>query len=433
MLPPEPETPLAMLGVPWPTEDEDGLHECAVAYRACAAEITGGVTPLAHQGAQWVKANNLGADVDAFADFWADYHDPGDGSGHLSELSGNLNILADAHDGAADLFRALKLFLLTVAAIVLGILVKLVVVAALNAGVAALQARSLIAALRVATQRFVGVFYRDFVKIFGEGIIRAVGHALSRLLGARSAERAAARVYTNAGHVSRSERAVLTRLRAAREEHLSPLSGGHSEVFLIRSSDGAGSVYKPLQRFSHRVSVPASGMPFRELEAYRFSERLGWGLVPPTAVGEGPRGVGSVQAYLENARGGWKWTWTETERQRAAAFDYALGNLDRSSGNFLTDADGALKLIDHALSSPTSYESAIRSPFVTSRMERPFDPGVLADLRKLDLEDEARHMRASGLGVVEISGRIERLKEMQDSGMITGKAWRGRIQHGTGS
>lgn len=98
----------------------------------------------------------------------------------------------------------------------LGILVKLVVVAALNAGVAALQARSLIAALRVATQRFVGVFYRDFVKIFGEGIIRAVGHALSRLLGARSAERAAARVYTNAGHVSRSERAVLTRPGSAR-------------------------------------------------------------------------------------------------------------------------------------------------------------------------------------------------------------------------
>ncbi|WP_371782420.1 WXG100-like domain-containing protein [Streptosporangium subroseum] len=432
MLPPELETPFSMLGVPWPTENEDGLHECATAYRACAAAITTSVTPLAHHGAQQAKTGNLGAGADAFADFWTDYHDPGDGSGHLSELDGTLNLLADAHDGAADLVRALKLVLLTLAAILLSVLVKILVVAMVNAGAAALQARTLMTALRAAARRFVSIFYRDFVKIFGETIIRSARAALHRVLGARPAERTVARVYADTRYVGRSEETMLAGLRGARENHLSPLGGGSTEVFLVELPDGMRVVYKPIPEFSHRVSIPESGMPFRELEAYRFSERLGWDLVPPTAVGNGPRGIGSVQMHVGNARSGWR-DWTEIERQRASAFDYAIGNLDRTPGNFLTDDDGALKLIDHALTSPTSSEAAIRSPFVMSRMETPFDPGVLADLRKLDLEEEARRMRASGLGIVETGGRIERLKELQDHGMITGKAWRGRINYGTGS
>ncbi|MEV6868399.1 hypothetical protein AB0M44_46400 [Streptosporangium subroseum] len=287
-------------------------------------------------------------------------------------------------------------------------------------------------ALRAAARRFMTVFYRDFVKIFGEKIIRGARFALHRILGGRSAERTAGRVYADARYVGRTEETMLARLRVAREDQLSPLGGGSTEVFLVELPGGTRMVYKPIPESSYRVSVPESRMPFRELDAYRFSERLGWDLVPPTAVWNGPRGLGSVQMYVGNARHGWR-EWTETERQRAGAFDYVIGNLDRSSGNFLTDDDGALKLIDHALSSPTSSEAAIRSPFVVSRQRRPFDPDVVADLRKLDLEEEARSMRASGLGIVEISGRIERLKELQDRGMITGKAWRGRIQHGAGS
>ncbi|WP_405149018.1 hypothetical protein OG589_13130 [Sphaerisporangium sp. NBC_01403] len=144
----------------------------------------------------------------------------------------------------------------------------------------------------------------------------------------------------------------------------------------------------------------------------------------------GPRGLGSVQLYVDG-RGGWR-RWTEVERQRGAAFDYVIGNLDRGN-NFLTDRNEALRFYDHALSSPTSSESAIRSPFVTNYLDRPLDPGVLADLRGLDLEAEARRLRASGLGMVEIGGRIERLRELRELGMITGRSWRGRIISGVGS
>ncbi|WP_424532631.1 hypothetical protein ACOZ38_20230 [Sphaerisporangium viridialbum] len=430
MLPPDLETAFGMLGVPWPTEDEDGLRECAAAYRACAEALATTVTPLARHGVQHAQAHNLGAGVEAVTGFWAAYHAPGDGSGHLSDLGGTLEVLADGHEGAAKLVLALKLTLLILAAIMLSLLAWALLAATLSAGIAAVQSRTLMTALRASARRFVTVFYRDFTRFFGESVIRAARHGLDGVLGARSAQRTAVRVYADARYVGRSELTMLARLRSAPEHRLSRLDGGSSEVFLVELPDGTRVVYKPIPKTSYRISVPETGMPFRELDAYRFSERLGWDLVPPTGVWDGPRGLGSVQLYVDG-RGGWR-RWTEVERQRGAAFDYVIGNLDRGN-NFLTDRNEALRFYDHALSSPTSSESAIRSPFVTNYLNRPLDPGVLADLRGLDLEAEARRLRASGLGMVEIGGRIERLRELRELGMITGRSWRGRIISDVGS
>jgi hypothetical protein len=57
----------------------------------------------------------------------------------------------------------------------------------------------------------------------------------------------------------------------------------------------------------------------------------------------------------------------------------------------------------------------------------PLHPDVISDLRSLDLDQEAAHMRSAGLGDWEINARLARLHEVQSQGMITGKAWGGRI------
>ena len=58
------------------------------------------------------------------------------------------------------------------------------------------------------------------------------------------------------------------------------------------------AVYKP-ERGERPLWDFPSGLYKRELAAYLFSEALGWGLVPPTIIREGPHGEGSLQLFVE--------------------------------------------------------------------------------------------------------------------------------------
>ncbi|WP_456115256.1 WXG100-like domain-containing protein [Sphaerisporangium corydalis] len=185
MLPPALETAFGMLGVPWPTEDEDGLRECAAAYRACATTLTGHTIPLAHGAVQYAVAGNSGDGVDALGTLWAGYYQDGDETAHLPSLATTLHGLADAHDLAADLVQALKAFLIGAAVYVTAVLLWAAASAAFTAGMGAVQARTLIAGLRGAAQRSVAVFRRELERFFGRSLVRGVETRLRRILGAR--------------------------------------------------------------------------------------------------------------------------------------------------------------------------------------------------------------------------------------------------------
>ena len=58
------------------------------------------------------------------------------------------------------------------------------------------------------------------------------------------------------------------------------------------------AIYKP-ERGERPLWDFPPGLYKREWAAYLFSEALGWGLVPPTIVREGPHGEGSFQLFLE--------------------------------------------------------------------------------------------------------------------------------------
>ena len=72
-------------------------------------------------------------------------------------------------------------------------------------------------------------------------------------------------------------------------------------TFLVNVLDGgatsAQAIYKPIRGERPLLDFP-SGLHRREVAAYRLSVALGWGIVPPTILREGPFGDGSLQLFV---------------------------------------------------------------------------------------------------------------------------------------
>jgi len=114
------------------------------------------------------------------------------------------------------------------------------------------------------------------------------------------------------------------------------------------------AVYKPHRGEQSLWDFP-DGLYRREVAAYRLSEALGWGIVPPTLVrDDAPFGPGSVQLFVASdyeqhyftllEEGG-----RENELRVFCAFDVVANNADRKSGHVLYASDGRLWGIDHGL------------------------------------------------------------------------------------
>jgi uncharacterized repeat protein (TIGR03843 family) len=114
------------------------------------------------------------------------------------------------------------------------------------------------------------------------------------------------------------------------------------------------AVYKPHRGEQSLWDFP-DGLYRREVAAYRLSEALGWGIVPPTVLrDDAPFGTGSVQLFVEadyeehyftlQDEGG-----REDELRVFCAFDVVANNADRKSGHVLRTSDGGLWGIDHGL------------------------------------------------------------------------------------
>ncbi len=114
------------------------------------------------------------------------------------------------------------------------------------------------------------------------------------------------------------------------------------------------AVYKPHQGEQSLWDFP-DGLFRREVAAYRLSEALGWGIVPPTVVREdAPFGPGSVQLFVESDYEQHYFTLLEEggregELQVFCAFDVVANNADRKSGHVLHANGGRLWGIDHGL------------------------------------------------------------------------------------
>ena len=97
------------------------------------------------------------------------------------------------------------------------------------------------------------------------------------------------------------------------------------------------------------------GLYLHEVAAWRLSEALGWGLVPPTVVCQGPHGEGSLQLFVEFDTSQHYFTLLENrtdlhdDLRRMAVLDIIANNTDRKGGHVLLGLDGRLWGIDHGV------------------------------------------------------------------------------------
>ncbi len=125
-------------------------------------------------------------------------------------------------------------------------------------------------------------------------------------------------------------------------------------VELCHDGQQARGVYKPGRGERPLWDFPG-GLYRRELAAYHLSEALGWGLVPPTVIRDGPLGEGSIQLFIEADFEQHYFSLHETrpdlhpQLQAICAFDLAANNTDRKSGHVLLGPGDHLWAIDNAL------------------------------------------------------------------------------------
>lgn len=143
------------------------------------------------------------------------------------------------------------------------------------------------------------------------------------------------------------------------------------------------AVYKPQRGERPLWDFPDRTLCLREYAAFVVSQALGWGLVPPTVLREGPYGLGSVQLYVDadpdehffNLRDEYP-----AEFQRVALFDVLVNNADRKGGHCLRDRHGHIWCIDHGLTFNTRPK--LRT-VIWDYAGQPIPPDLLDDLRAL--------------------------------------------------
>ena len=113
-------------------------------------------------------------------------------------------------------------------------------------------------------------------------------------------------------------------------------------------------IYKPLKG-ERPLWDFEPGLHRNEVAAYRLSEAMGLGIVPPTVLRDGPFGEGSVQLFVDVDVQQHYFTIFEQredlhDQLRAmCAFDIVANNTDRKGGHCLIDAEDHIWAIDHGV------------------------------------------------------------------------------------
>jgi uncharacterized repeat protein (TIGR03843 family) len=155
------------------------------------------------------------------------------------------------------------------------------------------------------------------------------------------------------------------------------------------------AVYKPQRGERPLWDFPDGTLCYREVAAFLTSNELGWQLVPPTVLREGPRGVGSVQFYIYHDP---ELNYFSLDADMIpqlmtmAVFDYLVNNADRKGGHCLVDSQQHLWGIDHGITFHTSNK--LRT-VIWDFAGQPVPEKLLADVEKLcgELDETDHHFR----------------------------------------
>lgn len=159
------------------------------------------------------------------------------------------------------------------------------------------------------------------------------------------------------GSWSPEEPRICALLTRAGVEKIELLPSGSNYVFALVLNDDEGgrsaAIYKPLRGEAPLHDFPDGTLYRRERAAYLLSELIGWRLIPPTVVRDGPHGVGMVQLYIEHKPRASYFTMRgerDADLRRMAVFDAIANNADRKGGHCLEAKDDRrIWGIDHGL------------------------------------------------------------------------------------
>ncbi|WP_120004184.1 SCO1664 family protein [Nesterenkonia muleiensis] len=159
-----------------------------------------------------------------------------------------------------------------------------------------------------------------------------------------------------------------------------------SNMTFIGRIGEAKVVYKPVAGEQPLWDFPDGTLARREVAAYALSESLGWNVVPPTWLSDGPFGIGMVQRWRDRDADqeavalvgiedlpaeGWCHIFDGLDAQenpvslihedspalrRMAVFDVIVNNADRKGGHVLAMPDGHRHGVDHGLTFHTEYK-----------------------------------------------------------------------------
>ena len=151
-----------------------------------------------------------------------------------------------------------------------------------------------------------------------------------------------------------------------------------SNATFLATVDGTQVVYKPIAGERPLWDFPDGTLAAREVASYVVSEALGWQVVPPTVLRDGPHGPGMVQAWQEadpeqdavdlarpdHIPAGYLHVLDAVDAhdqpvalvhedsaalRRMAIFDVVTNNADRKGGHVLAMTDGHRFGVDHGV------------------------------------------------------------------------------------
>jgi hypothetical protein len=132
------------------------------------------------------------------------------------------------------------------------------------------------------------------------------------------------------------------------------VDASNATLFCNVELDGvaAACVYKPIAGERPLWDFPEGTLAHREVAAYQVSETLGWGIVPPTVMRDGPFGPGMCQLWIdvdESVDLGVLARSDLPQLRRMAIFDAVVNNADRKGGHLLPTPDGHIFGVDHGV------------------------------------------------------------------------------------
>jgi hypothetical protein len=204
-------------------------------------------------------------------------------------------------------------------------------------------------------------------------------------------------------------------------EGLIPWSSNATLLVTIRDDElSTLAVYKPQGGERPLWDFPYGTLGLREVASHLVCDALGWDMIPPTVLRQGPHGLGSVQFFVHAREDAHFFTIQDDpdyleDLQRLAVFDQIANNADRKSGHCLVDAQGRLWAIDNAL---TFHADPKLRTVIWLFAGQPVPEEILSDLKALQevLAEDSQLDQALGHLLLEsevaaFHRRLERLIE----------------------